>query len=166
MRKSWLTSGFNLSLILLFTFFAACNPGSHKADEQLKNLHWLAGTWQLQSEAGTLTETWAIKNGNALAGKTYLVDQNDTIFTETISIEVQNGAVYYVPVIPDQNQGKGIRFKLISNKEQTCIFENKSHDFPQRISYRQNGENGLTAWIEGAIKGKVKSEEFNFRRVK
>jgi hypothetical protein len=157
--------GFNFWVFLFIPLMVGCNTGEKKAEAKLKQLHWLAGKWQQQSEAGLLTESWQVKNANQMTGKSYLVDQNDTIFSESISLEVQEENVYYVPVVADQNEGKPVRFKLISGNDQTFIFENKTHDFPQRIIYRQTGSNQLTARIEGEIKGKLQSEEFKMHQV-
>ncbi|KAA9325963.1 DUF6265 family protein [Adhaeribacter soli] len=159
------TFGFYFWVLLFLPLLLSCNTGAKKAEAQLKQLHWLTGTWQQQSEAGLLTETWQVKNASQMTGKSYLVDQHDTIFSEVISLEIQEGEVYYVPVIADQNDGKPVRFKLISGKDQTFVFENKTHDFPQRIIYHQTGSNQLTARIEGEIKGKLRSEEFKMQRV-
>ena len=155
----------NYWFCLFIPILVSCRTGSDKAEAELKQLHWLAGTWQQQSEAGLLTETWQVQNATHMTGKSYLVDQQDTIFSETISLEIHEGEVYYVPLIADQNEGKPVRFKLVSAKDQTFVFENKTHDFPQRIIYHQTGSNNLTARIEGEIKGKLKAEEFKMQRV-
>ena len=44
------------------------------------------------------------------------------------------------------------------------VFENATHDFPQRVIYRKV-QGGLFARIEGVDKGKDKHEEFPYKRV-
>lgn len=56
-------------------------------------------------------------------------------------------------------------FKLVSNSDQIFVFENKIHDFPQRIVYQQKGINNLLAWIDGVNKGKVMKISFSYERI-
>jgi hypothetical protein len=43
------------------------------------------------------------------------------------------------------------------------VFENPSHDFPQRVIYRKVPD-GLLARIEGVINGKPRGEDYPFKR--
>jgi hypothetical protein len=43
------------------------------------------------------------------------------------------------------------------------VFENATHDFPQRIGYRREGAS-LRAWVEGVREGKVRRIEFPYSR--
>jgi hypothetical protein len=45
------------------------------------------------------------------------------------------------------------------------LFENPSHDFPQQIGYRLNGD-ALLAWISGSRNGQTRRLEFPYKRVK
>jgi len=45
-------------------------------------------------------------------------------------------------------------------------FENKEHDFPQRVVYERKGPGLLVAAIEGTYKGKEEREEFQMRKVR
>jgi len=47
--------------------------------------------------------------------------------------------------------------------EESVVFENLQHDFPQRIGYQRKGST-LLAWIEGTRDGKVRRLEFPYRR--
>jgi hypothetical protein len=47
--------------------------------------------------------------------------------------------------------------------EQSVVFENPKHDFPQRIGYERQGD-GLLAWIEGTQDGEARRMEFPYRR--
>lgn len=153
--------GIGLSLMLA----SACSTGNKKADNELEKLNWLVGTWQQSSEAGTFTETWQ-QNGSNLSGKGYLVDAGDTIFSEVLKLENRDGKVFYVPIIADQNNGEEVLFKLISSAENRFVFENKEHDFPQRIIYQQLPGDSLYARVEGEVKGKLKFEDFKMKRIR
>ncbi|MGB5287747.1 MAG: DUF6265 family protein, partial [Ignavibacteriaceae bacterium] len=53
-------------------------------------------------------------------------------------------------------------FALIEHSPKKIIFENKEHDFPQRISYEFHKGGKLTAAIEGNVNGGLKRKEFSF----
>jgi len=46
------------------------------------------------------------------------------------------------------------------------VFENREHDFPQRVGYQQTAPDGLTAWVEGNDHGKERRIEFVYRRAR
>jgi len=43
--------------------------------------------------------------------------------------------ILYSAKIEKQNNGKTIKFAMSSDKDSCVIFENPTHDFPQRIKY-------------------------------
>jgi len=45
------------------------------------------------------------------------------------------------------------------------VFENATHDFPQRVGYERAGADQLLAWVEGSINGRERRIEFAYRRV-
>jgi hypothetical protein len=44
------------------------------------------------------------------------------------------------------------------------VFENLSHDFPQRVIYRRNADSSITARIEGTVNGEARGRDFPYRR--
>ena len=56
-----------------------------------------------------------------------------------------------------------VEFKLKEMGERRVVFENATHDFPQRILYWRDGE-ALIARIEGTVKGAARHEEWRFVR--
>jgi hypothetical protein len=57
-------------------------------------------------------------------------------------------------------------FHSITITENSIVFENLAHDFPQRVGYQLVGPDSLMAWIEGPRNGKMKRIEFPYQRVK
>ena len=55
-------------------------------------------------------------------------------------------------------------FKLIECKDGRVVFENPTHDFPQRIIYHVDKDGLLMASIEGIDKGNQKKVDFPMRR--
>ena len=76
-------------------------------------------------------------------------------------IEESAGEVLYTPRIGSAE--KPVSFKLIRQSETDAVFENLSHDFPQRIIYRKEAS-GLFARIEGERRGKLQGHDFPLKR--
>ena len=57
-------------------------------------------------------------------------------------------------------------FPLKSSSGGKFTFENKEHDFPQRVIYERKGSESLLAAIEGTFKGKEAREEFQMKKVR
>ncbi len=144
--------------ILFFLVLFAC-----KTQFELSELSWILGKWQV-NESNSFEE-WVRVDDNLYRGKGYEIRKNDTLITESINI-VQNGKeVFYIPTVTDQNEGKPVEFKLVSKKAKELIFENKNHDFPQRIIYVKVGENQIDARIEGEKQGSFSEVKFKLTRV-
>ena len=60
---------------------------------------------------------------------------------------------------------KEATFAQIRVSESEVVFENVAHDFPQRVTYRRNGDKRLLAAIDGIRKG-GRSVEFPMQRMK
>ena len=49
--------------------------------------------------------------------------------------------------------------------DSAVIFENPTHDFPQRIIYRRRGADSLIARVEGMRGGQLRGRDFAYHRV-
>lgn len=73
----------------------------------------------------------------------------------TWTMETSRGnRIVYSPTVTNQNNGQPVRFELISTTGHRYIFENKKHDFPQRVIYHLVSNNAVHARIEGTKNGK------------
>jgi hypothetical protein len=157
--------------LFIFTFlmFMSCsrqNSGSNQQENSDRKFAWLIGTWSNSSPEGSLYEIWNVENDSALAGFNFMLVNNDTVFYERIRIEKSGHDWHYIPVVKNQNDGMPVTFTLISESDGKFIFENKLHDFPQRIVYFHKSTDSLHAWIEGMDKGKFRQEDFFMVREK
>jgi hypothetical protein len=50
------------------------------------------------------------------------------------------------------------------NSDKKFVFENITHDFPQRIIYHFVDDKNLTARIEGEVDGKMESSDFIYKK--
>jgi Domain of unknown function (DUF6265) len=134
--------------------------------EPFEKLLALQGLWRMEKTGGFLFEQWSIQDDQHLQAKSYIIKGNDTTLLEQIQLVKQDQEIFYIPRVTDQNSGQPIAFKLIANNNSNFVFENKAHDFPQRIIYRFVTGDSLVARIEGISNGKEKGSEYYFSRVK
>lgn len=161
------------SVIALSTAFVSCKKEKNttiegeptvKTYEQLDKAKWLVGEWGSTSKEGNLTETWSQLNDSTLSGKTLFVSGKDTVFTETIEIVQKSDSLYYNTQVSNQNNGKPVSFKNINISDELLIFENRKHDFPQRIAYNRISGDSLIASISGMKEGKESKESYPMKK--
>jgi hypothetical protein len=123
------------------------------------------GRWVNKSKEGLLIENWEKTNDSLYNGESYFVIAGDTLFSEKISLEQKGGDVYYIPVVRNQNNGKAVPFRMTLGDSTQMIFENKEHDFPQKIIYRKISKDSIVAEIYGTTNGVERAEVFPMSRV-
>jgi len=128
-------------------------------------LQQLSGTWRMETKKGALYETWKRISKDEMQGKSFKLNGKDTVVLENVRLSKSSEGLFYIPVLSDQNEGKPVPFKMINSKDQTFVFENKEHDFPQRIIYHLVSKDSIHAWIEGTENGKEGRSDYYFRRV-
>lgn len=115
---------------------------------------WIAGHW-LSCENGRQTsESWIKGRSGIIAG----VNVSDNGF-EFLRIAEADGAITY---LASPGGRPPTAFTLVENTGARAVFENKTHDFPQRIIYAREGDM-LTAAIEGEINGEQRGMQWRFR---
>lgn len=148
-----------LILILLFTrAFAQINS-------QLEKFSFLVGAWSFTTAKGKITEKWDWDKSSELKGSSYSVSlAGDSVLLETISLYQSGDEIFYTATGYQEGNRSIVPFRLVSVNQNTFTFENKNHDFPQRIIYRKVSDNEILAWIEGQINGKFTKIEFPYKR--
>lgn len=135
-----------------------------KQDEFLR-LDVLVGLWRMETSKGPLFERWERFDEVTLAGESFRISEDDTIRLESIRLVSRPEGIFYIPIVENQNDGQPVSFKLISSDDNRFVFENRQHDFPQRIIYSIVTKDSIVARIEGISKGKVASSDFYYRRI-
>ncbi|NTV83240.1 MAG: hypothetical protein HGA23_02935 [Bacteroidales bacterium] len=133
---------------------------------KLQQLEWLQGSWANISEEGQFYETWSKVNDSVYSGLSFMIVKEDTVFSEAILLESIGNELFYKVSVSDQNNEQAVSFKLISLASGEFIFENKEHDFPQRIIYKNPLPDSINARIEGTVEGVFRVEEFPMKRTK
>jgi hypothetical protein len=151
------------SFALLFTL--AILPGLLSGQTQkrsIADLAWLAGCWEGNVRGREVNEQWMKPAGGTMLGMARTVSQGKTVEYEYTQIrEDKDGAIYYVAKPSGQSEAS---FKLIKLENREAVFENPTHDFPQRIIYRQQTDGSLIARIEGTMNGKERAVDYPFKR--
>ncbi len=133
---------------------------------EIKKAEWLIGTWENKAARGSLYETWAKAGDAGFSGKSYILKEKDTVVFETIQLVQEQGRLFYIPTVKNQNDGLPVRFSLKAISDTGLVFENPQHDFPQIISYTKISTDSLVAEISGRKNGQERKQTFPMRRVK
>lgn len=151
-------------IILLTILSIQLSANAQKVN--LKQFDFLLGNWEMKTAKGKTTESW-VKIKDNLNGKSYRHNlKGDSVLTETVVIKKIDGAFYYCVTGLEENNTGTTNFKLTAIEKNTFAFENKTHDFPQKIVYQNKGKDQILAWIEGEIEGKKIKSEFPYQRKK
>ncbi|MDI1255101.1 MAG: DUF6265 family protein [Flavobacterium sp.] len=156
------------ALLIIICLAISCKkeilPITPKKFSEIEKTFWLIGDWENISNEGTLLESWEKKNDSTLIGTSFFIQNKDTVFAEQIALEEREKELFYIPTVSDQNNGKPVAFKMTSATEKQVVFENPSHDFPQKITYNLIKKDSLVAEISGFQGGKMHSEVFKMKK--
>lgn len=104
------------------------------AQEDLKDLDVLSGTWKIENKA--TYESWIKISKTKFEGKSYKLNGTEEQITENLSIQFIEDKWVYNATVKNQNQGNTISFVLNLNIKELFSFENLEHDFPKKIQYK------------------------------
>lgn len=126
----------------------------------------MLGYWETKTPKGKMSENWQT-TPDGLAGKSYRHDaKGDSTMMESVELKKVGKDIVFIVTGMEQNNAGTTSFKLIASPKNRFVFENKAHDFPQRIVYENQGKDKLLAWIEGNVSNKLIKSEFNYKRKK
>ena len=147
-----------LAMLLVISTTHAQTPAP-----KIDQLAWMRGAWAQIKETETVRESWLGPQGTLMVAVNLTHSQKRGAAFEFLRIaETTTGLSYY-----GSPGGKTpVEFKLKEISDKKVIFENPTHDFPQRILYWLNADGALHARIEGTIQGKARGMEWRFEREK
>ncbi len=137
-----------LSLILVISI-VSCS----KQNDDLDKYSWLLGNWKT-TKGSTVYEYWKAENDTLYSGIGYRLYGTDTIIAENLKIVKREDRIIYYASVPDQNNGRTISFNLVSTTSDSIVFENPSHDFPNRITYLKKRKDKMKMVLTGFQKRK------------
>ena len=122
----------------------------------------LAGCWERIVPNGRTVEQWLPAEGGMLMGMSRTVRDGKVREYEFLRIDRDSaGKLRYVAQPSGQAEAT---FVLKSLSEDTVVFENPQHDFPQRVLYRFVDRDTLVGRIEGSVDGQARSADFPYKR--
>ena len=153
-----------IKTIFLLAVSAVWVVGQNKVNN-IADLGGMAGCWERKDATKKLliTEQWMSPAGTSILGMGRTVKDGKTTGWEYMRIERRDDGLYFVSR-PKEN-AEDTSFKLIRSTLDEVVFENKEHDFPQRVIYKLQGEK-MTGRIEGTMNGKERGIDFPYKRVK
>ena len=137
---------------------------SNKKYEKIEQLEWLLGTWTNKSEDEFSQETWSKENDSTFTAFSFTQVGGETVFAETMALEQKGERLQLTVAVANKKNSSPVTFRFISSEEKQFVFENKSHDFPERITYTNPVKDSLHAWIEGTVNDEKKKVDFYFKR--
>ena len=124
------------------------------------DLAFLAGCWTLERGGRTVEEHWLAPSGGSLLGVGRTVGGGKTLEFEFLHIREEGDGLIYIAKPSNQPEAS---FRLTAHSGDSVTFENPTHDFPQRISYRRSGD-ALFARTEGTTNGRTRGVDFPYTR--
>lgn len=151
-----------LSIILL------CCSVSAEAADTIKQLDWLSGCWGGRLGPVAVEECWQPPRLGRMLAINQSWSENAKALPgvpgpqfEFLRIEQSATGLLYRA----QPGGKPVTdFRLKSLGKHEVVFENLTHDYPQRISYRRDKDT-LHVRTEGNINGEMQSEEWQWKKI-
>lgn len=98
---------------------------------------WMTGGWQHEDGGDWADEFWTPLRGDMMLGSARSGTGDKLNFWEQMRIEKEDdGDVVFWAMSGDQ---ESVRFEAIVAAENSIVFENAEHDYPQRIHYWREG---------------------------
>ena len=127
----------------------------------LADLEWLLGSWTSVQGELLISENWQ-RAGDELFTAEFRemnASSGEIEVSETIRLEVRDGAVFYVATV--QGNPGPVAFRLTRCSASNAVFENPEHDSPKRIEYDLRAERDLRVLVSNGGSGGL---SFNFTR--
>jgi hypothetical protein len=131
-----------------------------KSTADIASLSWLAGNWVESGKARTVRERWSGPYGGVLLG-IGVTTQGDTARSYEFFRVAKTPTG--ISLFASPNAAPPTEFKAVEICTGKVVFENKAHDFPQRVIYTKGPNGTLNARVEGLLKGKLEGEDWQYR---
>ncbi len=126
-------------------------------------LGWMSGCWRLTRGSSVIDEQWMAPLAGTMLGTGRTVRNGKVIEYEFVVLRTSSTNATY-EAHPSGQDSTTFTSNTVPTGDQV-IFENLTHDFPQKVGYRKVGADSLVAWIEGNTGQGSKKIEFPYARV-
>ena len=142
--------------------YLAAPADGRQAQPTLDALAWMAGAWSGTSRGIDLVVQWTVPKGNSMIGMHRDVGKGRTRGFEFLRIEQQGDTIVYLSMPNGRSPATPFPLKEVAGTR--VVFENPTHDFPQRVIYWLGSDGRLHARVEGTMNGKAGAEDFVWAR--
>ena len=104
-------------------------------DAEINGLRWLAGCWETPDKSAR--EVWVANGEHALAGFSVAIADNKVGFYEVMLIEQNEDGAWTFTAYPSGQFAAS--FVAVEITENSVVFVNPDHDYPQEIIYKREG---------------------------
>ena len=128
---------------------------------ELGHVSWMLGCWSSKNSESTVTERWTV-DGDTMSGVSEAGTGAKRHVVERMTITRNNDENLVFTAWPEGQETTS--FVMVNIADDEIVFENREHDFPQRIIYRLLPGFDMLGRIEGVIEGKARSADFPMQR--
>ena len=154
--RSWAMTAAALALMAAPVGAQAPVPG-------VEGLGWMEGTWTGEKDGVWTEETWTSPRGGALLGAHRDVKGARMVSWEFLRLQATEAGIVY---FASPRSAPPTPFTMVESGVKRAVFENKAHDFPQRILYWLDASGALHARIEGPKGDRTLAEEWVWTRAR
>ena len=147
-------------ILLLAMCLSVSNAGAQTTT--IADLAWLQGCWELREGDRLVEERWMPPRAGSMLGVGRTTSGRKLVEHEFMVLTERDGRLAY-EAHPSGQATTTFMSKPISGRE--VVFEDPTHDFPQRVGYKSTGPGQMLAWVEGTSGGKSRRIEFPYRLV-
>lgn len=145
------------TLIAITAVLALTSPLAAAPDSALG---WLVGDWRTEGSGEWTREHWEPIRSDTLQGTGRSGNGDQVTSTDRMKIVMRDGAAIF---IASPNGAPSTEFREAFRGGQEIVFENPSHDYPQRVRYWRDGE---LLMAEISLKDGSQPTQWRYRRVK
>jgi len=136
--------------------------GAAQKPAGIERAAWLQGCWELVSPTRTVEEFWMTARGGSMIGVSRTIRDGKTTAYEMVVLREERERLVYEAHPSGQTPATFLSTRISGSE---LVFENPTHDFPQEVGYRIEGD-GLVAWIRGTQNGNDRRIEFPYKRAR
>jgi hypothetical protein len=135
-------------------------PSVFQAAPSASDVRWMSGCWDSSRNGRHVIEYWMPPEGGTLIGVSRTVADGRTVEWEFLMVREGQKGLEYVAKPSGQPEAVFVSTRVSPTE---VIFENPTHDFPQRIIYKRDGD-ALVASIEGTRNGQLRRIDYPYTK--